>query len=61
MIYDINGFIKGEPVLDGNGEPVVDSDYKPKMSKPTIEDIPFDKIAKAREDIEFILANKDKI
>ena len=61
MIYDINGFVQGEVTLDKKGEPVLDSNYQPRMSKATMEGVPFDKIAKAREDMEFILSNKDKL
>ena len=60
-IQIITDFTKTKSVVDENGEQVVDSNYRLRRRKPAIEAFPFDKIAKAREDIEFILANKDKI
>jgi len=61
MIYDINGFVQGEVMLDKKGEPVLGENYQPRMGNATIEEVPFEKIAKAREDMEFILSNKDKL
>lgn len=63
MVYDINEFLNGKILFNDYGQPEEEFDnpgqYKRTQSE--IEKIPFDKISKAKEEIEFILANKDKI